>query len=154
MECCRWTAAGTLLLASLILVAINQDALVHGKFSMPPGSQEGQLCPGGHQAKHRQLVKSSRTARSEEDRDSLWDAWGSWSECSRTCGGGASYSLRRCLSSNEDRKQSKALNRSIRILNIVCFSFICGQFGLLVQAFIELTMYKILLEEKTGKGIY
>ncbi|XP_053321867.1 ADAMTS-like protein 1 [Spea bombifrons] len=42
---------------------------------------------------------SSRTARSEEDRDALWDAWGPWSECSRTCGGGASYSLRRCLSS-------------------------------------------------------
>lgn len=43
--------------------------------------------------------QSSRTTRSEEDRDSLWDAWGPWSECSRTCGGGASYSLRRCLSS-------------------------------------------------------
>ncbi|MFT7806324.1 ADAMTS-like protein 1 isoform X1 [Arapaima gigas] len=42
---------------------------------------------------------NSRTARSEEDRDTLWDAWGPWSECSRTCGGGASYSLRRCLSS-------------------------------------------------------
>uniref|UniRef100_A0A672Y8I8 ADAMTS-like 3 n=1 Tax=Sphaeramia orbicularis TaxID=375764 RepID=A0A672Y8I8_9TELE len=26
-----------------------------------------------------------------------WDAWGPWSDCSRTCGGGASYSLRRCL---------------------------------------------------------
>ncbi|XP_062064145.1 ADAMTS-like protein 1 isoform X4 [Lepus europaeus] len=45
------------------------------------------------------LLLSSRAARSEEDRDSLWDAWGPWSECSRTCGGGASYSLRRCLSS-------------------------------------------------------
>ncbi|XP_036744022.2 ADAMTS-like protein 1 isoform X1 [Manis pentadactyla] len=48
---------------------------------------------------HKTEDASSRTARSEEDRDSLWDAWGPWSECSRTCGGGASYSLRRCLSS-------------------------------------------------------
>ncbi|KAG7273847.1 hypothetical protein CRUP_014540, partial [Coryphaenoides rupestris] len=44
-------------------------------------------------------VVMAHTARSEEDRDTLWDAWGPWSECSRTCGGGASYSLRRCLSS-------------------------------------------------------
>nr|XP_008529736.1 PREDICTED: ADAMTS-like protein 3 isoform X1 [Equus przewalskii] len=48
---------------------------------------------------HKTEDSSSRTARSEEDRDGLWDAWGPWSECSRTCGGGASYSLRRCLSS-------------------------------------------------------
>ncbi|KAJ8398300.1 hypothetical protein AAFF_G00428700 [Aldrovandia affinis] len=41
--------------------------------------------------------QASRTTRSDEDRDSGWDAWGTWSDCSRTCGGGASYSLRRCL---------------------------------------------------------
>ncbi|XP_035272367.1 ADAMTS-like protein 3 isoform X1 [Anguilla anguilla] len=41
--------------------------------------------------------QASRTTRSDEDRDIGWDAWGTWSDCSRTCGGGASYSLRRCL---------------------------------------------------------
>ncbi|XP_021108553.1 ADAMTS-like protein 1 [Heterocephalus glaber] len=45
------------------------------------------------------LLLSPRMARSEEDREGPWDVWGPWSECSRTCGGGASYSLRRCLSS-------------------------------------------------------
>ncbi|XP_023571625.1 ADAMTS-like protein 1 [Octodon degus] len=48
---------------------------------------------------HKTEDSSSRRARSKEDRDGLWDAWGPWSECSRTCGGGASYSLRRCLGS-------------------------------------------------------
>uniref|UniRef100_A0A8C9WQM4 ADAMTS like 3 n=1 Tax=Scleropages formosus TaxID=113540 RepID=A0A8C9WQM4_SCLFO len=43
-------------------------------------------------------VQSSRMTRSDEDREVGWDAWGTWSDCSRTCGGGASYSLRRCLS--------------------------------------------------------
>uniref|UniRef100_A0A6Q2YPM5 ADAMTS-like 3 n=1 Tax=Esox lucius TaxID=8010 RepID=A0A6Q2YPM5_ESOLU len=41
--------------------------------------------------------QASRMTRSDEDGDSGWDAWGTWSDCSRTCGGGASYSLRRCL---------------------------------------------------------
>ncbi|XP_067350273.1 ADAMTS-like protein 3 isoform X2 [Channa argus] len=41
--------------------------------------------------------QASRTTRSDQDRDIGWDAWGPWSDCSRTCGGGASYSLRRCL---------------------------------------------------------
>uniref|UniRef100_A0A8C4TIA8 ADAMTS like 3 n=1 Tax=Erpetoichthys calabaricus TaxID=27687 RepID=A0A8C4TIA8_ERPCA len=42
-------------------------------------------------------LQTSRTTRSDEDKDLGWDAWGPWSDCSRTCGGGASYSLRRCL---------------------------------------------------------
>ncbi|KAJ7409331.1 rna-directed dna polymerase from mobile element jockey-like [Willisornis vidua] len=36
------------------------EVLVSGKLNMSqqcPGSQEGQVCPGGHQAQHRQLVK-------------------------------------------------------------------------------------------------
>ncbi|XP_028258452.1 ADAMTS-like protein 3 isoform X2 [Parambassis ranga] len=41
--------------------------------------------------------QASRVTRSDEDREIGWDAWGPWSDCSRTCGGGASYSLRRCL---------------------------------------------------------
>uniref|UniRef100_A0A8C7TQD0 ADAMTS like 3 n=1 Tax=Oncorhynchus mykiss TaxID=8022 RepID=A0A8C7TQD0_ONCMY len=41
--------------------------------------------------------QASRMTGSDEDGDSGWDAWGTWSDCSRTCGGGASYSLRRCL---------------------------------------------------------
>ncbi|GAB1292286.1 ADAMTS-like 3 [Apodemus speciosus] len=42
-------------------------------------------------------AETSRNADSDEDKDGNWDAWGDWSDCSRTCGGGASYSLRRCL---------------------------------------------------------
>uniref|UniRef100_A0A8C6WEV7 ADAMTS/ADAMTS-like cysteine-rich domain-containing protein n=1 Tax=Neogobius melanostomus TaxID=47308 RepID=A0A8C6WEV7_9GOBI len=53
------------------------------------------------------LSQASRTTRADVDPDSEqdfgwdsgWDAWGPWSDCSRTCGGGASYSLRRCLNS-------------------------------------------------------
>ncbi|XP_048384275.2 ADAMTS-like protein 1 [Stegostoma tigrinum] len=55
--------------------------------------------PLGDVLNHKSEDQSLRIARSEEDGDSQWDAWGPWSECSRTCAGGASYSLRRCLSS-------------------------------------------------------
>ncbi|XP_051991912.1 ADAMTS-like protein 1 isoform X1 [Xyrauchen texanus] len=73
-------------------VFIREFTLSHHDDFLDDSLNEGD---GGHKPDD----SSSRTARSEEDRDTLWDAWGTWSECSRTCGGGASYSLRRCLSS-------------------------------------------------------
>uniref|UniRef100_A0A674EQY4 ADAMTS like 3 n=1 Tax=Salmo trutta TaxID=8032 RepID=A0A674EQY4_SALTR len=51
----------------------------------------------GQKAKDTFPGTASRMTGSDEDGDSGWDAWGTWSDCSRTCGGGASYSLRRCL---------------------------------------------------------
>ncbi|XP_017728343.1 PREDICTED: ADAMTS-like protein 3, partial [Rhinopithecus bieti] len=62
---------------------------------------QGKTTPaGGPEHADRQPIpegETSRNTRSDEDKDGNWDAWGDWSDCSRTCGGGASYSLRRCL---------------------------------------------------------
>ncbi|XP_037365857.2 ADAMTS-like protein 3 [Talpa occidentalis] len=50
--------------------------------------------------------QTARNARSDEEKDGGWDAWGDWSDCSRTCGGGASYSLRRCLTGRDCEGQN------------------------------------------------
>ncbi|KAF3698002.1 ADAMTS-like protein 1 [Channa argus] len=96
---CLW-ASGLLVLAVYVKVAVwanNEDAVFIREFTLIRRDHlpEEPLQDSSQKPED----PSSRTARSEEDRDTLWGAWGSWSECSRTCGGGASYSLRRCLSS-------------------------------------------------------
>uniref|UniRef100_A0A8C5F9Q7 ADAMTS-like 3 n=1 Tax=Gadus morhua TaxID=8049 RepID=A0A8C5F9Q7_GADMO len=67
------------------------------EFALSPQGSFLQDATGEEYLTYRYDDQASRTTRSDEDSDLGWDAWGLWSDCSRTCGGGASYSLRRCL---------------------------------------------------------
>ncbi|XP_069078673.1 ADAMTS-like protein 3 isoform X1 [Pleurodeles waltl] len=75
----------------------SQGAYFLPEFALSPQGSFLEDTTGEQFLTYRFDDQSSRTARSDEEKDSGWDAWGTWSDCSRTCGGGASYSLRRCL---------------------------------------------------------
>ncbi|KAM3876867.1 ADAMTS-like protein 3 [Diretmus argenteus] len=75
-----------------------QTAVFLPEFALSPQGSFLEDATEDHFLTYRYDDQASRMTRSDEDRDTGWDAWGTWSDCSRTCGGGASYSLRRCLS--------------------------------------------------------
>ncbi|XP_059362386.1 ADAMTS-like protein 3 [Carassius carassius] len=74
-----------------------QSAYFLPEFALSPQGSFLEDTTGEQYLTYRYDDQSSRTTRSDEERETGWDAWGTWSDCSRTCGGGASYSLRRCL---------------------------------------------------------
>ncbi|MFT7797234.1 ADAMTS-like protein 3 isoform X1 [Arapaima gigas] len=76
----------------------SQSAYFVPEFSLSPQGSFQEDATEERLLTYRHDDQSSRITRSDEDREVGWDAWGTWSDCSRTCGGGASYSLRRCLS--------------------------------------------------------
>ncbi|XP_045889199.1 ADAMTS-like protein 3 [Micropterus dolomieu] len=94
-----WRAALIFLMVPSVQCAETepQSAVFLPEFALSPQGSFMEDATEDQFLTYRYDDQASRMTRSDEESDMGWDAWGPWSDCSRTCGGGASYSLRRCL---------------------------------------------------------
>ncbi|XP_063170025.1 ADAMTS-like protein 3 [Candoia aspera] len=92
-----WFAVITICVSLQTTAEQLQDAYFLPEFVLSPQGSFLEDTTGEQFLTYRYDDQNSRITQSNEDKEGGWDAWGTWSDCSRTCGGGASYSLRRCL---------------------------------------------------------